>query len=238
MRFIGLIPARGGSIRLPNKNLLSFAGKPLIEWTILAGLKCESISELYVSTDSEEIASVASRCGAQVPFLRPAHLSGNETSTQSVIKHFLETMRMNHHSEPTALVLLQPTSPLRLSSDIQHAINIFTASPKIDSLVSCTKLPTSLEPRKIVFSSKRGFLRKTKTNAWEKIVNSFQHNQSVTIRNGAAIYISKLPGAFQRLVHGKTILYEMPFIRSIDIDTLDDFIIAEHLLNFRVRDNN
>jgi len=230
VRFIGLVPARGGSIRLPNKNLLTIAGKPLIEWTILAGLQCASLSQVYVSTDSEEIASVADQCGAQVPFIRPKHLSNSQTPTQSVVKHFLDTMEMKQLSTSTALVLLQPTSPLRSSLDIQQAIDVFVTLPNIDSLVSCTKLPTSLASRKIMFSNSQRVLSKFKTSGWEKIANAFQNGENTLIRNGAAIYISKMPGAYKKLIHGKTYLFEMPFLRSIDIDTDDDFIIAENLL--------
>ncbi len=232
-RFIAVIPARGGSTRLPGKNLLSIAGKPLIHWTISAATESRLLSEVYVSTDNEEIANFARKSGVSVPFLRPAHLATSEAGTQSVIQHFIQYMNLNKPPTNIALVLLQPTSPLRLASDIDQAIELFKSDSTIDSLFSCTRLPSSLHPRKLIFSDLERNLLQSKTTSWAWGAKVMLGEKDLFIRNGSAIYISKLPGAFKSLVHGKTKLFHMPYLRSIDIDDEVDFAIAELILRNR-----
>jgi CMP-N-acetylneuraminic acid synthetase len=233
MKFIGLIPARSGSTRLPGKNLLPIAGKPLIDWTIKAAIESSQLSDVYVSTDSEEIANVARKSGAQVPFLRPSNLATSEASTQSVIQNFIKHMNLTKPIANIALVLLQPTSPLRLTSDIDQAIEFFKHDSTVDSLLSCTRLPSSLHPRKLIFSDLEKNLLQTKTTSWAWFARVILGEKDLFIRNGSAIYISRLPGAFKSLVYGKTKLFHMPYLRSIDIDDEDDFAIAEHILRNR-----
>ena len=90
IRNLAIIPARGGSKRIPKKNIKSFNNKPMINWSIDAAKKSNCFDEIYVSTDSEEIASIAKKNGAQVPFMRPKDLSDDFTATQPVIKHAIE----------------------------------------------------------------------------------------------------------------------------------------------------
>jgi CMP-N-acetylneuraminic acid synthetase len=111
-RVLAVVPARGGSKGLPGKNIRMICGKPLIDWTIQAALKSRFIDELIVSTDSPEIADIAAKAGASVPFLRPAGLATDTSPTIDVVEHVLEHFRAASESFDY-LVLLEPTSPLR-----------------------------------------------------------------------------------------------------------------------------
>jgi N-acylneuraminate cytidylyltransferase len=132
-RVLAIIPARGGSKRLPRKNILSIAGKPLIDWTIEAALSSEYVDEVYVSTDDQEIAGIASKHNISIPELRPRALSSDYASTQDVIFYTLE----NFGNEADIIVILQPTSPLRVAEQIDGAIKLFEKNNAF-SVVSVT----------------------------------------------------------------------------------------------------
>jgi CMP-N-acetylneuraminic acid synthetase len=124
MRYLFLIPARGGSKRLPNKNLLELAGKPLIEWTIDFARKIGTNNEILVSTDSAEIANFARRKGVLAPWLRPQELSTDESKTADVALHALQWVEENLF-KPDAIVTLQPTSPFRDLQSYLQAQELF-----------------------------------------------------------------------------------------------------------------
>ena len=117
-RILGLILARGGSKRLPGKNIRPLAGKPLIAWSIEASRACPAIAATVVSTDSEAIAEVARGAGAEVPFLRPAPLAQDRSTSADAALHALDHLRDVLGREYDAVVLLEPTSPLRARSDL------------------------------------------------------------------------------------------------------------------------
>ena len=116
---IAIIPARGGSKRLPGKNIKLLGGKPLIAWTIEAAIKSNIFDHIFVSTDSEEIASVSRDYGAKVPFLRPAELASDTATTNDVVTHLVEWFEKEYNKEVTTVAILQPTSPLRNAQHIQ-----------------------------------------------------------------------------------------------------------------------
>ena len=130
MKTTALIPARKGSKRIPGKNFKSFCGKPLIYWSIKLALDSPVISDVIVSTDSPQIASFSKSLGAQVPELRPSHLSTDSaTSADMAIYHF-------QHIPTVDLILLQPTSPIRALSDITNFYT-YAINNQIPQLVSC-----------------------------------------------------------------------------------------------------
>lgn len=134
LSYAAVIPARGGSKGIPRKNLRPVGGKPMVQWSIDAAVASSRLSHVFVSTDSEEIAVVARACGAEVPAMRPAQLAADDTSTEAVLLHELASMRARG-VDPDALVLLQPTSPLRAPDAIDRALAQFEAEGA-DSLVS------------------------------------------------------------------------------------------------------
>ena len=133
MEIIAIIPARGGSKGIPNKNIMDFNGKPLISWTIGQVKKSNLIKDIYVSSDSQEILSVSQKYGAKT-ILRPQNISNDNSSSEEALLHFLYQLK----KDPDLIVFLQATSPLRKADDIDNAINTLIKD-KADSLVSLTE---------------------------------------------------------------------------------------------------
>jgi CMP-N,N'-diacetyllegionaminic acid synthase len=132
---LAIIPARGGSKGLPRKNLQRLSGKPLIAHTIEAARVARSLQRIVVSTESPEIAEVGRQYGAEVPFLRPPELAGDETPTLPVLQHVLTQLDATEGCTPEIIVVLQPTSPLRRAEDIDKAVDLLERSGA-DSVVS------------------------------------------------------------------------------------------------------
>jgi CMP-N,N'-diacetyllegionaminic acid synthase len=230
MTNIALVPAREGSVRVPNKNLRLIAGRPLISWTIEAALKSKTVDSVFVSTDSTQIASLAKEMGALVPFLRPKALAQNETPMHEVISHFLNFCKAKIDFSADRLILLQPTSPLRGAQDIDGAIALFNSDSNADSLVSASVLPATLDPKKLMYVNSNGYIDHNQTSKWRRLCLEFESRNRKVIRNGAAIYVSRIDTTEMQLMQGNCLLYDMPWERSVDIDTEYEFQMAETLL--------
>ena len=131
---LAIIPARGGSKSIPRKNILPFAGYPLIAYSIAASLGSKTITRTIVSTDDSEIASISRQFGAGVPFLRPAEHSQDATPDFPVFKHALEWLQDNEGYQPDIIVQLRPTSPFRRVNHIDEAVRCLSARPDADSI--------------------------------------------------------------------------------------------------------
>lgn len=141
-RVLALIPARGGSKGLPGKNLRPLAGKPLVAWSVEQALATPEITRVVVSTDDPGIAEVARAAGADVPFLRPADLSGDEAPTSGAVIHALDHLAARGE-EFDAILLLEPTSPLRKAGDLSRAIaTLVEGWERSDSVVSLGEIHT------------------------------------------------------------------------------------------------
>ncbi len=151
-----LIPARGGSKRIPKKNIKLLGGKPLIAYTVEQGKSSQFVDRLVVSTDDEEIAQVAKDYGAEVPFMRPRELAGDEADDRSVFLHALEWFAKNENYLPDIVVHLRPTHPLRRVEHIDRAIELLASHPEADSVRS-VKEPDQT-PYKMYKIDKAGFL--------------------------------------------------------------------------------
>ena len=135
--FLAIIPARGGSKGLPGKNIMMLCGKPVIAWSIEAGLRSRHLDHVMVTTDSQEIADCSRRFGASVPFLRPAELALDHSTTFDAVKHVIEFYRTNQNRSFDYIVLLEPTSPLREPDDIDNMIQtLVDREESYDSIVS------------------------------------------------------------------------------------------------------
>ncbi len=128
-----IIPARGGSKSIPRKNIRSLAGHPLIAYSIAAGLAAQTVTRLIVSTDDEEIAGVAQNYGAEVPFLRPAEHSQDNTTDLPVFRHALEWLLENEAYQPEIVVQLRPTSPFRRVRHIDDSVRLLLEHPDADA---------------------------------------------------------------------------------------------------------
>lgn len=134
---LALIPARGGSKGLPRKNVLPICGKPLIAWSVDKGLKSKYVDTVLVTTDSQEIADIAKAAGAHVPFLRPAELATDKSSTYDAIRHALTFLQEKESKTFDYVALLEPTSPLREDDDIDRMLEQLVSSvADFDSIIS------------------------------------------------------------------------------------------------------
>ena len=131
---LAIIPARGGSKSIPRKNIKTFAGYPLIAFSIMAGLAAESVSRVIVSTDDDEIAEIAMEFGAEVPFSRPEELSRDDTLDLPVFQHALDWLQTNEEYQPQIVVQLRPTSPFRRKEHINQAVWRLLERPEADSI--------------------------------------------------------------------------------------------------------
>ncbi len=216
-----IIPARGGSKRLPNKNILEIAGKPLIAHTIEAALQSKIIDKVIVSTDDKEIARVSKKYNAEVPFIRPDELSTDSATSINVIIHSLDYFKAQG-TYFDYVILLQPTSPLRSSDDIGKAFELI--SDKTSAVVSVCK--SEHPPSWMYTLSNESYINK---NAEEENTNT----PATFYRLNGAIYISKTNDLYKNksFIGSKTKAFIMPAEKSIDIDTRIDFELCKILLN-------
>jgi YrbI family 3-deoxy-D-manno-octulosonate 8-phosphate phosphatase len=131
-KILALIPARGGSKGIPRKNIRSFAGYPLIAWSIAAAKQSELVTRVILSTDDEEIAAVARECSAETPFLRPAELAQDKTTDLPVFEHTLQWLEEHEGYQPEIVIQLRPTSPIRPKGMVDHAIRILLEHAEAD----------------------------------------------------------------------------------------------------------
>ncbi len=156
MKILAIIPARGGSKGLPNKNILPLGNHPLIAYSIAAGLKTPEINRVICSTDSEKIRDVAISYGAEVPFLRPAEFAQDHSGDLEVFTHALNWLNTHESYIPDFVVQLRPTSPIRFIHDIQKGLEIIKNNSRIDSLRAVSEPITT--PYKMWTIKEDGFL--------------------------------------------------------------------------------
>jgi N-acylneuraminate cytidylyltransferase/CMP-N,N'-diacetyllegionaminic acid synthase len=208
-----LIPARGGSKSIPEKNIAQVGGKPLIAWTILAACAAPGIERVVVSTDSPRIAQVAAEYGAEVPFLRPAELAQDDTPSMDVLVHALFWLEQEQAYLPDYVALLQPTSPLRTATDISTAIRLAREKNASCVIGVC---PVSQHPFWMQTISQDGLLLPYLQT--EKITRR-QDLPSLFVPNGA-IYLAQREWILEKrsFYSDQIYAYVMPPERSIDID--------------------
>ncbi len=216
--FLAIIPARGGSKRLPRKNILDLAGKPLIAWSIESGLKSKYIDKVVVSSDDVEILTVSKRYNAET-IVRPDKLASDTATTFDAIKHTVENVEQYDY-----IVLLQATSPLRDAKHIDEAIELLE-SKNADAIVSVCEMDHSpLWSNTLDESlSMQGFLK-------DEVLNKRSQDLEKYFRLNGSIYICKT----EKLLEEKSFFikeniygYKMDRKNSIDIDEEIDFKMAE-----------
>lgn len=219
---LGLVPARGGSKALLKKNVRPLLGRPLVSWTIEQSLKSKYIDKVVVSTEDREIADISKKYGAEI-INRPNSLAKDTSSLVSVAQHTLKVLQEKKNYNPDTLILLQPTSPLRTTEDIDNSIELFYNN-NCESVVSvceiniywCLKIRRKyIEP---IFGWNY-FLKKRR----QDIPKSY-------VVNGA-IYVIDIKDfcKYNNFFTKKTLSYIMPKERSVDIDDEIDFKFAEFL---------
>ncbi len=220
---LAIIPARGGSKRLPRKNIKSLNGKPLIYYTIRESFKSRYISKIVVSTEDEDIARISSKYGAKV-IKRPKELSKDDTPSIDVVLHALSTLEVQDF-KPDIVVLLQPTSPLRNSQDIDNAIELFMKSD-CESVISVCEAEHSPYWS---FKVENGYL---KPIFGEEYLRKRRQDLPKAYMPNGAIYVStpEVLYRYRSFYCQKMIPYIMSLERSIDIDNEIDFLLAELLM--------
>ncbi|MEM2251344.1 MAG: acylneuraminate cytidylyltransferase family protein [Candidatus Hadarchaeales archaeon] len=231
MKILGLILARGGSVRVPRKNIRPLAGHPLIYYVIQAARKSKYINRIIVSTDDEEIAKVARECGAEVPFYRPKEFAKEDSPEFYAIEHALNWLRDNEGYIPDLVVKLFPTSPFLKPSTIDKAIEMMLENPDADSLRSvrlCKEHPYKMWV--IEGNRLKSFvpLDKKPKNGHSL---PYQILPKVYIQNACIDVIRPKTIWEKKSVTGDEILaLVMDEMESFDINTELDFIIAEELM--------
>jgi N-acylneuraminate cytidylyltransferase len=212
-RVLAVIPARGGSKRLAGKNLRPFAGSPLIAWTIRAALGARCIDRLILSSEDANIIGVARAYGCEAPFVRPAHLASDTADAMDVVMHAIEAEGEGFDF----FVLLQPTSPLRLSADIDACVELCANASSVVAVTALPKPPAFFGSR-----DKAGRFVQS---------NFFSGSAAPCLINGA-VYVSRVAQLRQTrsFYNEATLAHLMPPERSLDIDDEIDFVMAEALM--------
>ncbi len=228
--YLAVIPARGGSKRIPRKNLILLAGKPLIAYTVEAATSSRKLSRSIVSTDDDEIASVAKQFGAEVPFLRPAELAQDKSAVLDTINHALSHFE-RQGDRINAVVLLQPTSPFRTGKHIDEAIDLFESS----GADTVTAVCNAREHPYYAWTVENGRLQPF--FSLEKQMTARQDLPPAVMENGS-IYVLKRSLLKSGTLYGEKIFpFFMGRDASLDIDTTEELSIAEYLL-LRRRNNH
>ncbi|HZY31971.1 MAG TPA: acylneuraminate cytidylyltransferase family protein [Candidatus Methylomirabilis sp.] len=226
---VGLIPARGGSKVIPDKNILPVGGLPLIAWTIAAAKASKCLHRVIVSTDSPTIGGIAREHGAETPFLRPAALARDDTPGIEAVIHAVRWLDEHEGFRPHCAIVLQPTSPLRTAQDIEAAIGL-AKERQADAVVSVCEahqhpywMKRMTEDGRLsdMFSPSEGYTRR------QDLPRTYSLN--------GAIYLVRREILLERRTFytERTYGYIMPSERSLDIDTPWDLYLADLILKQR-----
>lgn len=218
---LAIIPARAGSKRIPGKNIKNFLGKPLIAYAIEQALKSPVVDRLVIDTESEQIANVAKKYGAEVPFLRPENLAKDESNVIESIFYLLDKLKKDEGYKPTHIMILQTTSPLREQEDIDACWKMMQETDATTVLTVC---PT--HPKLYHLSDDNDTIL---VNGSEKQSNNTQTWKSAYLLNGCFVYIVEVDALYKekQIITKKTKAVVCPKWRSVDLDTPEEWVMAE-----------
>ncbi|NJK91162.1 MAG: acylneuraminate cytidylyltransferase family protein [Blastochloris sp.] len=222
---IALITARGGSKGLPGKNIRPLAGKPLLAWSIETARQSPSVERVIVSTDDAEIARLAQAFGAETPFLRPPELAGDQSTHIEVVLHAIDSLEKNGQLSDRIL-LLQPTCPLRTVADIEAAAAL-QKNKGCPAVVGVCEAQS--HPYLVWKESSAGLIpfieHGIKYLRRQDLPKAYQINGALYVNSVASLRETRT------FVPPGTEPYMMPQLRSVDIDTMKDFSLAEAILS-------
>jgi len=224
---LAIIPARGGSKSIPQKNVRKLAGHPLIAYSIAAGLQSKYVTRTIVSTDSELIAEVARNYGAEVPFLRPPSLAMDDTPDYPVMKHVLDWLAAEENFRPEVIVQLRPTSPLRPGDCVDTAVETLLAHPEAD----CARgvVPSGQNPYKMWRAGEHGEIVPLLQNEFKEPYNMPRQKLPQTFWQTGHIDAIRTSTVLEKASLTGDTIYPV-FIDpayTVDIDTLNDWAWAE-----------
>lgn len=228
---VGVITARGGSRSVPKKNIALVGGKPLIAWTIETALRSRVLDRVIVSTDDDEIADVSRRYGVEVPFKRPAELARDDSSHIAVMTHAMHWLESQKSWKPEYVMLLQPTSPLRTTEDIQAAVDLALAK-QADSVVSVCL--ARHHPFLTMQITPEGTLADFMGGTPQHLDRRRQEFPPAYALNGAIFLTRRRILLDQHTFYpARTFAYVMPPERSLDIDDRWDLHLANVMMEHR-----
>lgn len=218
---LAIIPARSGSKRIPRKNIKIFLGKPLLAYTIEQALATPFINRVVVDTDSPEIAAIAKHYQAEVPFFRPKKLAGDKAEIIDSIIYLLDRLKKEQDYDPTHVIILQTTSPLRERNDIYRCWKLMRKTKATTVLTVC-----STHPRLYYLDKHENLIL---ANGLESNSTNMQEWRPAYILNGCFVYIVKVSTLRRerRIITRKTKAVLCDKWRSIDIDAPEDWVLAE-----------
>jgi CMP-N,N'-diacetyllegionaminic acid synthase len=235
LKVLGVITARGGSKGIPGKNLKLLAGKPLLAYTIDTARRSGALDRVILSTEDEAIATAGRDLGCDVPFIRPMDLALDDTPHLPVIQHATRWMQDRINYQPDAVMILQPTSPLRTAEDIVAAVALLDNSGA-DSVLSVNEVPLHSHPMRTLRLDATGHaVLFVSGDPVRKRINRRQDLPPAWVMNGA-IYACRTRVLFDAepsLYGDRVVAYRMPANRSISIDDLEDWHAAERALSSR-----
>lgn len=228
LNIIGIIPARGGSVDVHLKNIHELCGKPLVYYVIKAALASGYLRRVIVSTDHEEIARISKQYGAEVPFRRPADISGGDVPTHCVIQHAVRFIEKEENQKIDIAVTLQATTPLLSSNDIDSTVKKLIKD-NVDSAITVKQVGE--HPWWMVTMDKKGFIKPFLVQDLAGEITIRQNLDTLYIPNGA-VYATKRAVLMNenRIIGKRCSAVIMPLDRSVDIDNLLDFKIAEAII--------
>ena len=230
MSILGIIPARGGSKGIPNKNLKKINQKSLLEYAVKAGVKSKYIKRLYVSTEDKNIKKEANRLGCNV-INRPDHLARDESPTIDVINHVIDFLVQTESYHPHYTVLIQPTAPLRTYHHIDSAIEIMKEN-NCDSVISVSQVPFHYHPEWQLYVNEKFGLTTISGDNLSNLKSQRQSLAKTYFRNGS-VYVFKTVNIkkYKNIYGNKCLPYVMPSEISINIDDQLDLEKAKMVFN-------
>ncbi|HCL58979.1 MAG TPA: pseudaminic acid cytidylyltransferase [Acinetobacter sp.] len=222
---LAVIPARGGSKRIPRKNIKMFHGQPMITWSVQAAVDSGCFDEIWVSTDDEEIAAVAQAYGAKVPFLRPAHLSDDFATTADVMSHAVEEFGKLNHALPDYICCLYATAPFVTKTDLVHGLEKIKNNNTLHYVFSATTYPFPIQ--RAIKLNEQGTVEMFSPqyfNVRSQDLEESWHDAGQFYWGTAEAWLNKA-----MIFASQSSVVELPRFRVQDIDTQEDWDRAEWL---------
>lgn len=219
---LAVIPARGGSKRIPRKNIKNFHGKPMIAWSIQAALGSGCFDEVWVSTDDAEIAQVAQEYGAKVPFLRPEELSNDFATTADVMQHAVNFFENENEIRPDYVCCLYATAPFVIQQDLRNGLSLIQAE-RVDYVFSATTFPFPIQ--RAIKLTEQGHVEMFSPeyfNTRSQDLEEAWHDAGQFYWGTAEAWLNK-----SIVFSDQSKIVELPRYRVQDIDTIDDWVRAE-----------
>jgi pseudaminic acid cytidylyltransferase len=226
-RTVAIIPARGGSKRIPRKNIREFGGKPMIAWSIQAALESDVFESVLVSTDDPEVAQIARECGAQVPFVRPLEISGDQVGLNPVLKHALNWLEMEGGGRPSFLGCIYATAPFLRAADLREAFERLNKKPEAEYVISVCTFPSPVQ--RAMTTDEAGEIR----FMWPELRLTPSQDLPECFHDAGQFVIGRATSFLQQdsALSGHCLPFVLPRYRCQDIDTPEDWEQAYHLFS-------